>query len=81
MAKKLDTYQMWEKTGVLKSKLDYIKAASATFYTQKEMCRDLGITEQTFTQLKNKHPEIQQASIPNKKIKLVHHTNRLLTGL
>ena len=61
MAKKLDTYQMWEKTGVLKSKLDYIKAASATFYTQKEMCRDLGITEQTFTQLKNKHPEIQQA--------------------
>ena len=61
MAKKLDTYQMWEKTGVLKSKLDYIKAASATFYTQKEMCRDLGITEQTFTQLKNKHKEIQQA--------------------
>ena len=54
---KEDTYQMWEKTGVLKSKLDYIKAASATFYTQKEMCRDLGITEQTFTQLKNKHPE------------------------
>lgn len=52
MAKKLDTYQTWEKTGVLKSKLDYIKAASATFYTQKEMCRDLGITEQTFTQLK-----------------------------
>ena len=39
MAKKLDTYQMWEKTGVLKSKLDYIKAASATFYTQKEMSR------------------------------------------
>ena len=31
------------------------------YYTQKEMCRDLGITEQTFTQLKNKHPEIQQA--------------------
>lgn len=61
MAKKLDTYQMWVKTGVLKSKLDYIKAASATFYTQKEMCRDLGITEQTFTQLKNKHKEIQQA--------------------
>ena len=61
MAKKLDTYQMWEKTGVLKSKLDYIKAASATFYTQKDMCKDLGITEQTFTALKEKHPEIQQA--------------------
>ena len=61
MAKKLDTYQMWEKTGVLKSKLDYIKAASATLYTQKDMCRDLGITEQTFTALKEKHPEIQQA--------------------
>ena len=61
MAKKLDTYQMWEKTGVLKSKLDYIKAASATLYTQKDMCRDLGITEQTFTALKEKHLKIQQA--------------------
>ena len=61
MAKKLDTYQMWEKTGVLKSKLDYIKAASATFYTQKDMCRDLDISEKTFISLKNKHPEIQQA--------------------
>ena len=61
MRKKEDTYQMWERTGVLKSKLDYIKAASATFYTQKDMCRDLGITEQTFIALKDKHPEIQQA--------------------
>ena len=61
MRKKEDTYQMWERTGVLKSKLDYIKAASATFYTQKEMCRDLGITEQTFIALKDKHTEIQQA--------------------
>ena len=61
MAKKLDTYQMWDKTGVLKSKLDYIKAASATLYTQKDMCHDLGITEQTFTALKEKHLEIQQA--------------------
>ena len=61
MRKKEDTYQMWERTGVLKSKLDYIKAASATFYTQKQMCKDLGISEQTFISLKDKHPEIQQA--------------------
>lgn len=61
MRKKEDTYQMWERTGVLKSKLDYIKAASATFYTQKDMCHDLGISEQTFIALKDKHPEIQQA--------------------
>ena len=61
MAKKRDTYEVWKKTGVLKSKLDYIKAAAATFYTQKEMCKDLGISEQTFIQLKNKHPEIQEA--------------------
>ena len=61
MKRKEDTYQMWERTGVLKSKLDYIKAASATFYTQKEMCRDLDISEKTFISLKNKHPEIQQA--------------------
>lgn len=61
MRKKEDTYQMWERTGVLKSKLDYIRAASATFYTQKDMCHDLGISEQTFIALKNKHPEIQKA--------------------
>ena len=61
MKRKEDTYQMWERTGVLKSKLDYIKAASATFYTQKDMCRDLDISEKTFILLKNKHPEIQQA--------------------
>ena len=61
MKRKEDTYQMWKRTGVLKSKLDYIKAASATFYTQKEMCRDLDISEKTFISLKNKHPEIQQA--------------------
>lgn len=61
MRKREDTYQMWGRTGVLKSKLDYIKAASATFYTQKEMCHDLGISEQTFIALKEKHPEIQQA--------------------
>ena len=61
MKRKEDTYRMWERTGVLKSKLDYIKAASATFYTQKDMCRDLDISEKTFISLKNKHPEIQQA--------------------
>ena len=61
MKRKEDTYQMWERTGVLKSKLDYIKAASATFYTQKEMCRDLDISEKTFISLKNNHPEIQKA--------------------
>ena len=61
MSKKEDTYQMWERTGVLKSKLDYIKAASASFYTQKEMCLDLGITEKTFIALKRKYPSVQQA--------------------
>ena len=61
MAKKEDTYKMWERTGVLKSKLDYIKAAAATFYTQKQMCHDLGINENTFVQLKKRHPEIQKA--------------------
>ena len=52
---------MWERTGVLKSKLDYIKAASASFYTQKEMCLDLGITEKTFIALKRKSPSVQHA--------------------
>ena len=61
MKKKEDTYQMWERTGVLKSKLDYIRAASASFYTQKDMCLDLQITEKTFIALKNKYPLFQEA--------------------
>ena len=61
MKKKEDTYQMWERTGVLKSKLDYIRAASASFYTQKDMCLDLQITEKTFIALKNKYPLVQEA--------------------
>lgn len=61
MSKKKDTFDMWVETKVVKSKLDYIKAAAATFYTQKQMCEDLGLTEQTFVNLKKKHPEIQKA--------------------
>ena len=61
MKKKEDTYQMWERTGVLKSKLDYIRAASASFYTQKDMCLDLQITEKTFIALKNKYPLVREA--------------------
>lgn len=61
MSKKKDTYDMWVESKVVKSKLDYIKAAAATFYTQKQMCEDLGLTEQTFVNLKKKHPEIQKA--------------------
>jgi len=58
---KEDTYLVWKKTGVLSSKLAYIRAASASFYTQKEMCIDLQISEKTFIALKNKHPEIAKA--------------------
>lgn len=58
---KEDTYLVWKKTGVLSSKLAYIRAASASFYTQREMCIDLQISEKTFIALKNKHPEIAKA--------------------
>ena len=78
MAKKEDTYQMWERTGVLKSKLDYIKSASASFYTQKDMCRDLNISEKTFTILKNKHPEIQQAMDEGSNLLLKEMFNALM---
>lgn len=61
MRKKEDTYEMWKRTNALNSKLDYIKAAASSFYSQKQMCQDLGITEPTFIQLKKKHPEIQKA--------------------
>ena len=61
MSRKEDTYEMWKRTGVLNSKLDYIRDASATFYSQKQMCHDLGISEVTFIALKKRHPEIEKA--------------------
>jgi len=56
-----DTFQKWKREGQLNAKIQYLKGASCNFYSQKRMASDLGISEQTFIKLKEKHPEIREA--------------------
>lgn len=58
---KNDIFNEWKKRGVLSIKLDFIKKASRSFYTQKKMCERLGISEATFIKLKKNHPEVNDA--------------------
>lgn len=43
------------------TKIQSHKGVSANFHLQKRMCIDLGVTEQTFIKLKEKHPKIREA--------------------
>ena len=52
---------MWAENGDLDRILDFIRDCSRKLVTQGEMCEHLGITETTFSKLKKKHPELQQA--------------------
>ena len=61
MGMKRDTYQMWKDTGQLPQVLEFIKECSRKLDTQKEMCTYLNLDEATFTRLKKKHPELDEA--------------------
>ena len=61
MGMKRDTYQMWKDTGQLPQVLEFIKECSRKLVTQKEMCTYLNLDEATFTRLKKKHPELDEA--------------------
>lgn len=61
MRRNEDTFEKWRREGTLNAKIQYLRGASSNFYSQKKMCSDLGITEQTFISLKNKHKEIREA--------------------
>lgn len=58
---KRDIFEMWAENGDLDRILDFIRDCSRKLVTQGEMCEHLGITETTFSKLKKKHPELQQA--------------------
>lgn len=61
MRRNEDTFTKWKREGLLNSKIQYLRGASSNFYSQKRMASDLGISEQTFITLKNKHKEIREA--------------------
>lgn len=50
-----DTYQTWIEIGKLDEVLEFIKECSRKMVTQKEMCKRLGITQETFVALKRKY--------------------------
>ncbi|MBI9008698.1 MAG: hypothetical protein JEZ05_01590 [Tenericutes bacterium] len=61
MPKLLDSYQQWEKDGVLKKKLKEIEELASKRIIQRELAESLGISEKTFIGLKRKHPKIKDA--------------------
>ena len=56
-----DIYDMWRDSGDLPKIMAFISECAKKLVTQSEMCEHLGINEATFSRLKKKHPEIQQA--------------------
>lgn len=61
MTKKKDMYTKWLENGDLPKMMEFFKECSRKLVTQREMCEFLGITENTFYQLKQRHPDIQEA--------------------
>jgi len=61
MPKVLDSYQQWEKDGVVKKKLKEIVDLSAKKINQSEIAKQLGVSEKTFISLKRKHSKIKDA--------------------
>lgn len=61
MSKKLDTYQQWVKNGTVDTYLSSIRRWVSDNATQKQIAKNLHITEKTLISLKQKHKEVQQA--------------------
>lgn len=61
MSKKLDTYQQWVKNGTADTYLSSIRRWVSDNATQKQIAKNLHITEKTLISLKQKHKEVQQA--------------------
>lgn len=58
---KRDVFEIWRDNGDLERILAFIRDCARKLVTQGEMCEHLGITETTFSKLKKKHPELQEA--------------------
>lgn len=57
----LDTYERWEKSGHLETKLKAIAEMVSKRATQKEVAEFLGITEKTLIKLKKTHQRLDDA--------------------
>lgn len=57
ISKQLDTFERWEKQGILKKKLKIIRDLSAKNIPQQKIASELGISLKTLQKLKNRHPD------------------------
>lgn len=61
MSKALDSFEKWEKQGLLKEKLDLIEKLASKNITQVKIAKALGISEKTLQKLKNRHVDFARA--------------------
>ncbi len=58
-----DSYEKWQRQGVLNKKLKEIKDMVSKNFTQKSIAKVLGMTEKTLIKLKKVHPKLDQAFV------------------
>ena len=78
MAKKLDTYQQWVKEGKADAYLSSIRRWVSDNATQKQIAKNLHISEKTLISLKQKHKEIRDAFAEGDDILKVELENAIL---
>ncbi|MDD2575200.1 MAG: hypothetical protein PHD47_01885 [Acholeplasmataceae bacterium] len=61
MSSNLDTFEKWEKQGLLKEKLKLIEGLVAENVTHEKIALRLGISQKTLNKMKNKHIEFARA--------------------
>ena len=56
-----DIYEVWKDSGDLPRIIEFIKDCSRKLISQTEMCKYLGIEDETFCRLKKRHPDLAVA--------------------
>jgi len=56
-----DIYDIWKESGQLDAVIAFIASCANKLVSQREMCEYLKINESTFSRLKKRHPDIQEA--------------------
>lgn len=56
-----DIYDVWKESGQLEATIAFIASCANKLVSQREMCEYLKINESTFSRLKKRHPDIQEA--------------------
>lgn len=61
MSRNLDTFQRWEKQGLLRERLEIIQDLVSKNVPQRKIALRLGISEKTLQKMKNKHVDFARA--------------------